>query len=724
MLEARHLKTLRVYSLSKDGICKCGDPDCSNTAKHPAEQRGVYSAKINSKSYFAGYNVGIACGDTSLEDTYLIVLDVDPRNGGHTQLSILEEANSSLPFTWKAKTPSGGFHLYFSTNKKFRSTVIGNGIDVQSFSKYVVAPPSVNEKGFYQWEISPHEQEIAELPEWLEEFLLEKDEFDPTVAGKELTTNEEWDKIKRRLSIIDADDYKTWIDCGMALHNCDRDDAFQVWDEWSKTSEKYKSKICKQKWKSFKDIEGITANTIFKYADEVDGGEPDEEFKNMLDRMLERHHKKQKDLLKQSSIKVVEKMEIRNKDLPMPSTNSFLYELMKEFNDRSLLRINSFSLTSAVATFGALFQDKYSIPLDGKTSGYFIMLAPAGFGKNDYIRNSEKLIHQLEARTILNEPASNRGLSRSLVEYNSRYFIKDEFINWLDDLTYNRHGPQSGIINFILQLWSQIERLQGFDNKKKEESSDAVFNPYLSILGTGTEAGFKELLIRPSFMKSGLISRFEITMPDVYADEMVKKKTGSFDKKLIDEIKKLFPKKRLFDAKTGVSNTYVRNIQPWTEECENEWFLYSNKLLKLSRNMSHHEIDSNASEANLVVRLAEKALRYAAVHSLTIPGKASIDLEDLEFGVKLAEFYKDPMKGVLSNFAGESEEHILVKKILFFIQENRSVTKTEITKRFQSDTMARMKALKTIEDGELAIVSKPKKGKAGRPKVIYTHKPV
>lgn len=53
------------------------------------------------------------------------------------------------------------------------------------------------------------------------------------------------------LSYIPADDYDTWIKCGMALHF----EQYTVYDwiEWSRTSSKFKDGLCESKWRSFTD---------------------------------------------------------------------------------------------------------------------------------------------------------------------------------------------------------------------------------------------------------------------------------------------------------------------------------------------------------------------------------------------------------------------------------------------------------------------------------------
>lgn len=93
----------------------------------------------------------------------LVVIDVDPRNGGNDTLKALEEAGRALPRTRTTRTQSGGFHYWLTVppDVKLRST-LGPGIDVKRAGKgYVVVPPTAG----YSW--LPGHDEIEAAPEWL-----------------------------------------------------------------------------------------------------------------------------------------------------------------------------------------------------------------------------------------------------------------------------------------------------------------------------------------------------------------------------------------------------------------------------------------------------------------------------------------------------------------------------------------------------------------------------
>lgn len=88
----------------------------------------------------------------------VVVIDVDPRNGGVDTLRLLVSELGALPATSVAETRSGGLHVWLRTRlpaNQIRAK-LGPGVDVKKygngkFGGYVVAPPSRVDPGEYRW---------------------------------------------------------------------------------------------------------------------------------------------------------------------------------------------------------------------------------------------------------------------------------------------------------------------------------------------------------------------------------------------------------------------------------------------------------------------------------------------------------------------------------------------------------------------------------------------
>jgi hypothetical protein len=91
----------------------------------------------------------------------LLVIDVDPRHGGHHALARLVQ-RTPLPVTRIVRTRGGGIHVYYRTDRLVHSGTgaLGRGLDVKSYRGLVVCPPT---PGYSVLE----PRSVAQAPAWL-----------------------------------------------------------------------------------------------------------------------------------------------------------------------------------------------------------------------------------------------------------------------------------------------------------------------------------------------------------------------------------------------------------------------------------------------------------------------------------------------------------------------------------------------------------------------------
>lgn len=152
--------------------CSCGSATCGNAGKHPRTRHGFKEATTDEAiisqwwSEWPDANVGIATGPES----GLLVLDIDPRNGGDDSFDELVHRIGALPETPEVLTGGGGRHFFFrwpSGVESLKAKPIGQGIDVKGAGGYVVAAPSLHASGrVYGWEASsrPGDVPLADVP--------------------------------------------------------------------------------------------------------------------------------------------------------------------------------------------------------------------------------------------------------------------------------------------------------------------------------------------------------------------------------------------------------------------------------------------------------------------------------------------------------------------------------------------------------------------------------
>jgi Bifunctional DNA primase/polymerase, N-terminal/Primase C terminal 1 (PriCT-1) len=133
-------------------------------------------------------NVAIATGGAMR----LLVVDVDPDQGGEAAMAELEREHGSMPVTAEVITPRGGRHIYLIVPSGRpmpgnSASKLGHGVDTRGQNGYVLAPPSTVNGRPYTWSVDSGDR-IAEAPPWL------LDRLDHAGNGN-ATPPEEWQSI-------------------------------------------------------------------------------------------------------------------------------------------------------------------------------------------------------------------------------------------------------------------------------------------------------------------------------------------------------------------------------------------------------------------------------------------------------------------------------------------------------------------------------------------------
>jgi hypothetical protein len=120
-------------------------------------------------------NIGIACGPAS----GIVVVDVDPRNGGSASLTSLAAKGRVLPSAPRQRTGNGGWHYLLRADPSIGGSKgrLGAGIDLKSTGGYIVVAPSWIQAskngrgGTYCWEVAPFEVAPPAMPLWMTTLL-------------------------------------------------------------------------------------------------------------------------------------------------------------------------------------------------------------------------------------------------------------------------------------------------------------------------------------------------------------------------------------------------------------------------------------------------------------------------------------------------------------------------------------------------------------------------
>lgn len=175
----------------ENGKCNCGNPhnDSSSAGKHPIISEWPSKSTSEStqlKEWFNDTNqnnLALSCMGSGL-----VVVDIDPRNGGDESFLELEQwLEGAIPKTVTSLTgeytikgrKTRGRHLYFNAGSdshffKDFSKLGFKGIDIK-FNGYVLLPPSKHISGVdYCWAdgLSPFEISVADLSQEMREVMV------------------------------------------------------------------------------------------------------------------------------------------------------------------------------------------------------------------------------------------------------------------------------------------------------------------------------------------------------------------------------------------------------------------------------------------------------------------------------------------------------------------------------------------------------------------------
>lgn len=162
-----------IHSVS-EGRCSCRSARCTAPGKHPRIRWEMLCERLPDRDDLCLWwrrwpraNLGVVTGRVS----GLVVLDVDPRNGGDVTFAELAGIYGPPPHTVEALTGGGGRHFYFRhPGVPVACGPIAVGLDLKGERGVVVCPPSVHSSGrAYLWSegCAPGDVPLAGMPGWL-----------------------------------------------------------------------------------------------------------------------------------------------------------------------------------------------------------------------------------------------------------------------------------------------------------------------------------------------------------------------------------------------------------------------------------------------------------------------------------------------------------------------------------------------------------------------------
>jgi hypothetical protein len=217
-------------------------------------------------------NIGVRLG-THL---HLCCLEADSDDANRELLTL----SASWPRTWTYRASRGGNWLFAAPAdiperpvRNLWPDAFGKGVECKTGLGFIVAPPSVHPSGHvYTWADggAPWAVPLAPLPATIADEVRRLDavRLSPARDHSPLPRAAAAFNALRTLDALqylDANDYETWRDVGLALKHSGDAQARGVWDTWSAGSEKYDQGEQARQWDLFTPST-ITLGSIFFHA--------------------------------------------------------------------------------------------------------------------------------------------------------------------------------------------------------------------------------------------------------------------------------------------------------------------------------------------------------------------------------------------------------------------------------------------------------------------------
>jgi hypothetical protein len=594
--------------------------------------------------------------------------------------------------TFQVQTQNGGRHFYFlapntqvSSKRRFLSKTLP--IDIKSNGGYAI---TVSENDYYivyddvdDLGIENIKSRCLPLPEWIE-FFQKKSE---TIIEGIILPPEEIQEIRSALSYISSDDRDTWVRTGMALKSTGSVSAYGLWNEWSKTSSKYKADDMEKRWAGLKPAD-ITIGSLFHEAKRY--GWMTTYSKKEIQVIPPQTDTPQEYNPNLPTDAEIEKIQISYKKQAFPDDllhpTGLVGEIMQHILDRAIIPQPVFALSAALCAVGTLAGRKYQSPSGIRTNIYCLNVGDSGSGKDAPKKIIKKLFEDagVSRRACVEDTASDSAIITVMVMTPSQLFLLDEIGRLLE--TTKKGGVHLyNVVSVLLKLYSSADEIYyGKVYAATDRDNQVKINqPNLCILGsTSPDTLYKGLNYEAA--SDGFLSRMMIFETDnsLMRKERRKALLKKTDKGLIDKIKAL--EARPINVKPEGNLDAVDNPNPKIVEIDENSQTMLDEFDDFIFNLRTQLKQDNRNDIiyNRTEQLAQQIAMIIAIgNNIDDP---VITTDEMSYGIGLAKYLADEMHFIVENYMAKNDLEHEVKRILTIIRNSGYLSLPEIVKKTQN----------------------------------------
>lgn len=683
-------------------------------------------------------NIGIA-----VKPSGLVVIDIDPRNGGFETMERLEAQHGRLLSDVSAFTGGGGEHgVFLSQDTANLPGKLGPGVDLKS-DGYICGYPSIHPSGKrYEWEASsdPLEGVVPSmLPSWVRDLsrgpapVVASAAWSAAVAGHGAATQraisitpEQQAEIGQALTAIPADSRDVWLQVGMALQSTGAQQwAYDTWCAWSQQSDKFDQQDQIRVWRSFaaQGLDGITYRTIFELAKQ--GGL----------------------VVAPSALALPAPIE-----LPEPADDAPVAEELPEPAPAHLLRppgvlgvacdwINAtahkaqpmFAVQAALAWGCTVLGRRFVTTTDNWPSLFFLNVGKSASGKEHAKTAVERLLEHCGMEGLIGPAGytSDSGLLSTLGRQPSHIAIVDEFGRVLESASVRGNTRAQTTMRALMEVWGRcggVIRPAGYStfglSKAEAQRTEdrSVRNPALTLLALTTPEFWET--VGSAAVRDGFLNRFLIVESDIgrQVGEMVQRTAPP-------EVLATWARAMHADTEGALGQTGNATLEPAAQVVQIDQAaqaLFRAFAAECIALMDTHEQDGLAE---MFGRSAEMAMRIALVCAVARCAEAAqvrVAVQDAQWGIDYVRFHSTRTAKRLAQTLFDSEFEGVKLAVMQVIRKARSkgATQAEIDRgcrkyRALDDRQQKMllQSLAAVEEA-VRVTFQPHSGR-GKPREAW-----
>lgn len=461
-------------------------------------------------------NIGIA-----IKKSGLVVIDVDPRNGGVETFERLQEKHGKISSAVEQLSGGGGNHLvYLADDGLSLPGKLGPGVDLLSGARYFLAEPSVHpDTGKqYLWEASSDPLQgcvPSVLPLWVKDLARLSGDVLEALPGARYVDPVQVEELRDAMRHVSAEDYHQWVNFGQALTELGHA-GYALWDEWSQTSTKYDGQVMLRKWRSFKPG-AYQVESIFFTAQQCGWVNP-------------------ASIVSLEPAPVPVEMVTVAADV-VPVNNTFeqapqhllnppgvIGAIAEWVNHTSRKHQPMFAVQTAIAIGCAILGRRFVTTTGNWPTLYMVNVGKSASGKEHAKFAIESALDQCGLSGLIgpNGYTSDSGVLSALHSKPSHVTVMDEFGKELEMASIKGNARARGTLKTLMEMWGRcggVARPQGYSTVGLTPADVAqleqriVYNPALSLVAMSTPETFFEH-VGGAAVSDGFLNRLLIVESD------------------------------------------------------------------------------------------------------------------------------------------------------------------------------------------------------------------